>query len=183
MIATGNHDFERFAALCNTLSGAPRALRAGAGENSNVLLRVTLLTGNIPLCNHIIAGAGIKLLVGFLHLLDAAAGGIVEFLCIGVQNVALPHRLNRCGSIIFRDLGFLLRAVGPDGAEHVGICIPADGECDLLPIGGTGDVPLHIRPKSGDLRVPEAAEDSLGGMAVAVALAHGNDGVFRVNLP
>ena len=28
MIATGNHNFERFAALCNTLSGAPRALRA-----------------------------------------------------------------------------------------------------------------------------------------------------------
>ena len=28
MIATGNHNFEKFAALCNTLSGAPRALRA-----------------------------------------------------------------------------------------------------------------------------------------------------------
>ena len=28
MIATGNHNFERFAALCNTLSGEPRALRA-----------------------------------------------------------------------------------------------------------------------------------------------------------
>ena len=29
MIATGNHNFERFAALCNTPKGAPRALRAG----------------------------------------------------------------------------------------------------------------------------------------------------------
>ena len=28
MIATGNHNFERFAALCNTPKGAPRALRA-----------------------------------------------------------------------------------------------------------------------------------------------------------
>ena len=28
MIATGNHNFERFAALCNTPEGAPRALRA-----------------------------------------------------------------------------------------------------------------------------------------------------------
>ena len=28
MIATGNHNFERFAALCNTLSGEARALRA-----------------------------------------------------------------------------------------------------------------------------------------------------------
>ena len=28
MIAPGNHNFEKFAALCNTLSGAPRALRA-----------------------------------------------------------------------------------------------------------------------------------------------------------
>ena len=28
MIATGNHNFEKFAALCNTLSGEPRALRA-----------------------------------------------------------------------------------------------------------------------------------------------------------
>ena len=28
MIATGNHNFERFAALCNTPAGAPRALRA-----------------------------------------------------------------------------------------------------------------------------------------------------------
>ena len=27
MIAPGNHNFEKFAALCNTLSGAPRALR------------------------------------------------------------------------------------------------------------------------------------------------------------
>ena len=27
MIATGNHNFERFAALCNTLSGEPRRLR------------------------------------------------------------------------------------------------------------------------------------------------------------
>ena len=41
MIATGNHNFERFAALCNTLSGEPRRLRrsgrlraspTGAGE-------------------------------------------------------------------------------------------------------------------------------------------------------
>ncbi len=28
MIATGNHNFERFAALCNTPKGEPRALRA-----------------------------------------------------------------------------------------------------------------------------------------------------------
>ena len=28
MIATGNHNFEKFAALCNTPEGAPRALRA-----------------------------------------------------------------------------------------------------------------------------------------------------------
>ena len=27
MIATGNHNFEKFAALCNTLSGKPRRLR------------------------------------------------------------------------------------------------------------------------------------------------------------
>ena len=27
MIATGNHNFEKFAALCNTLSGEPRRLR------------------------------------------------------------------------------------------------------------------------------------------------------------
>ena len=27
MIAPGNHNFERFAALCNTLSGEPRRLR------------------------------------------------------------------------------------------------------------------------------------------------------------
>ena len=30
MIAPGNHNFERFAALCNTPKGAPRALRARA---------------------------------------------------------------------------------------------------------------------------------------------------------
>ena len=30
MIATGNHNFERFAALCNTLPGEAGALRAGA---------------------------------------------------------------------------------------------------------------------------------------------------------
>ena len=30
MIAPGNHNFERFAALCNTLPGEARALRAGA---------------------------------------------------------------------------------------------------------------------------------------------------------
>ena len=29
MIATGNHNFERFAALCNTLPGEAWALRAG----------------------------------------------------------------------------------------------------------------------------------------------------------
>ena len=32
MIATGNHDFERFAALCNTPEGAPRALRAACAK-------------------------------------------------------------------------------------------------------------------------------------------------------
>ena len=32
MIATGNHNFEKFAALCNTLSGEPRALRAGVKQ-------------------------------------------------------------------------------------------------------------------------------------------------------
>ena len=43
MIATGNHNFEKFAALCNTLSGAPRALRAGVciqlGTSENPGLR------------------------------------------------------------------------------------------------------------------------------------------------
>ena len=37
MIATGNHNFERFAALCNTPKGAPRALRAGVCPYSNPL--------------------------------------------------------------------------------------------------------------------------------------------------
>ena len=32
MIATGNHNFERFAALCNTLPGEARALRASGSE-------------------------------------------------------------------------------------------------------------------------------------------------------
>ncbi len=33
MIATGNHNFKRFAALCNTLPGAARALRAGEQQH------------------------------------------------------------------------------------------------------------------------------------------------------
>ena len=33
MIATGNHNFERFAALCNTLSGEPRRLRRCGSPN------------------------------------------------------------------------------------------------------------------------------------------------------
>ena len=35
MIATGNHNFERFAALCNTPKGAPRALRANGSTYSS----------------------------------------------------------------------------------------------------------------------------------------------------
>ena len=35
MIATGNHDFERFAALCDTLPGEARALRARAYHSSD----------------------------------------------------------------------------------------------------------------------------------------------------
>ena len=34
MIATGNHNFERFAALCNTLSGEPRRLRRWRAASS-----------------------------------------------------------------------------------------------------------------------------------------------------
>ena len=37
MIATGNHNFERFAALCNTPKGAPRALRANGSTASRPL--------------------------------------------------------------------------------------------------------------------------------------------------
>ena len=32
MIATGNHNFEKFAALCNTLSGEPRRLRRSSRQ-------------------------------------------------------------------------------------------------------------------------------------------------------
>ena len=35
MIATGNHNFERFAALCNTLPGEARALRAAPTYTSD----------------------------------------------------------------------------------------------------------------------------------------------------
>ena len=52
MIATGNHNFERFAALCNTPVGAPRALRAGCicvlfylGTVSSALSYVRFLSG------------------------------------------------------------------------------------------------------------------------------------------
>ena len=36
MIATGNHNFERFAALCNTPEVEPRALRARKNRNCAV---------------------------------------------------------------------------------------------------------------------------------------------------
>ena len=52
MIATGNHNFEKFAALCNTPVGAPRALRAGCicvlfylGTVSSALSYVRFLSG------------------------------------------------------------------------------------------------------------------------------------------
>ena len=45
MIATGNHNFEKFAALCNTLSGEPRRLRrsgrqVGDPYKADTLIRV-----------------------------------------------------------------------------------------------------------------------------------------------
>ena len=40
MIATGNHNFERFAALCNTLPGEAWALRAGACASIRVLAKI-----------------------------------------------------------------------------------------------------------------------------------------------
>ena len=46
MIATGNHNFERFAALCNTLPGEAWALRAMFAQSANIY--TTLQSSYIP---------------------------------------------------------------------------------------------------------------------------------------
>ena len=42
MIATGNHNFEKFAALCNTLSGEPRRLRRSGRQVGDPYTRFTI---------------------------------------------------------------------------------------------------------------------------------------------
>ena len=43
MIATGNHNFERFAALCNTLPGEAWALRAGFGTTNTTVSKLNIM--------------------------------------------------------------------------------------------------------------------------------------------
>ena len=44
MIATGNHNFERFAALCNTPEVEPRALRAGRSAIQSFQSRISVIS-------------------------------------------------------------------------------------------------------------------------------------------
>lgn len=63
-----------------------------------ILLWIALLARGIASCNDIITAAGVCLLVGIFHLLDATAAWKMELLSVCVEDVCSPLRcVIRCG--------------------------------------------------------------------------------------
>ena len=85
-------------------------------NGTGICLRIAFLTGIVSLSDYLISAAGIYLFIRFFHLFHAAAGGIMEFLRTGVQNVIRSLRRRLLSSLQFR---LRLLCLGPGCGFHI----------------------------------------------------------------
>ena len=166
MIATGNHNFERFAALCNTLSGEPRRLRrsgrqVGAPYGAHSIYRVV----HIFVTRAIVVGSKDEIPTAFLKS--------------GAANDTQPHKKvepPQNGSTFFQRFLELPGLPLGDATVCLGAGLPAGFPAAFtggLPAAFTGGLPAGVAlgfPVGFPLGFAAALAGALGGAFFGGAL-------------
>ena len=92
----------------------------------------------------------------------------MELLCVCVQHIGLTNGFALFGRLCGIVLSRLLGAVGSNGGKKIRILISGYRKLHRLAVGHTLNVSLHIGSEGGDLRIPQAAQNFIGGMTVGI---------------